>query len=552
MEKIWLKNYSPGVPEEITLKYQSLTDLINESSRRFSKNIAYSNFGHDLTFSELDQLSNDFAAYLQQHLNLKKGDRFAIQMPNILQYPVALFGALKAGLTVVNVNPLYTARELEHQLRDSGARAILIYAGCAHNLQKIINKTSIKKVIITEVADMLPLPKRLLINSVIKYVKKMVPAYDLPDSVPFWKSLVIGAGKELKPVEANLDDIAFLQYTGGTTGVSKGAVLTHKNMLSNVTQISEWMKVRLEEGKGIIITPLPLYHIFSLTVNCFTFFAYGSQNVLITNPRDMKSFIKDMAKYPFSVMTGVNTLFNGLLKHPDFAKLNLKSHVKISVAGGMALQSSVAQEWEEKTGTKITQGFGLTEASPVTHCNPVDGGQRDGYIGIALPSTEVKIIDDDGKDLGFGERGELCIRGPQVMRGYWGQEEETAKTIIDGWLHTGDIAIVEEDGFTRIVDRKKDMILVSGFNVFPNEVEDAVANCEKVLEVAAIGVSDEKSGEAVKIFVVKKDPTLDETELKEFCRENLTGYKVPKHIEFRDELPKTNVGKILRRALKES
>ena len=551
MEKTWFKNYPQGVSPEINLEHQSLAELIDQSSRRFSKNIAFSNFGYDLTFTEIDQLSNDFAAYLQGHLKLKKGDRFAIQMPNILQYPVALFGALKAGLVIVNVNPLYTARELEHQLRDSGARAILIYAGCAHNLEKILNKTSIKKVIVTEVADMLPLPKRLLINSVVKYIKKMVPTYSLPESVPFWKTLVIGAGKEFKPVDTHLEDIAFLQYTGGTTGVSKGAILTHKNMLSNVAQISAWMGIRVEEGKDTIMTPLPLYHIFSLTVNCFSFYAYGSQNVLITNPRDMKLFIKDMAKYPFTVMTGVNTLFNGLMKHPDFAKLNMKEHVKLSVAGGMALQNSVADEWYKKTGTKITQGYGLTEASPVTHCNPVDGGQRDGYIGVPLPSTEVKIVDEDGQELGFGERGELCIRGPQVMRGYWGKDDETAQTIVDGWLHTGDIAIVEEDGFTRIVDRKKDMILVSGFNVFPNEVEDAVGACEKVLEVAAIGVSDEKSGEVVKIFVVKKDPSLDEAELKEFCRENLTGYKVPKYIEFRDELPKTNVGKILRRALKE-
>ncbi len=551
MDKVWLKNYPEGIPHGISLKYNSLSELIQKSAVNFSDQLAYTNFGCDLTYSEIDQLSNDFASYLQNHLNLKKGDRFAIQMPNVLQYPIALFAALKAGLIIVNVNPLYTARELEHQLKDSGAKAILVYAGCARVLQGVLDKTPVEKVIVTEVADMLPLPKRLLINSVVKYVKKMVPAFDIKDSIPFWKTLVVGAGKSFVPVETNLDDIAFLQYTGGTTGVSKGAVLTHENMLSNIEQISSWMRGSLDEGEDTIITPLPLYHIFSLTVNCFSFFSFGARNILITNPRDFKSFIKDMGKYPFTVMTGVNTLFNALLKHPDFAKLDLKKSLKLTVAGGMALQSSVAKQWNEVTGTPATQGFGLTEASPVTHCNPVGGGQRDSYIGYALPSTDVKIIDDDGNELGFGERGELCVKGPQVMRGYWQRDDETAKTIIDGWLYTGDIAIVEEDGFTRIVDRKKDMILVSGFNVFPNEIEDVVANHEKVLEVAAIGVSDEKSGEAVKIFVVKKDASLTKDELKAFCRENFTGYKVPKHIEFRDDLPKTNVGKVLRRALKE-
>lgn len=548
MEKIWLKHYPDNIPENISIGSNSINELIAKSVKKYSNQIAFTNFGHDLTFSELDQLSDDFASYLQNHLNLKKGDRFAIQTPNTLQYPIALFGAIKAGLVVVNVNPLYTARELEHQLKDSGCKAILVYAGCAHTLEQVISKTSIEHVIVTEVGDMLPLVKRFLINSVIKHVKKMVPPYNIENSISLWKALLIGAGKKYTPVQVGLEDIVFLQYTGGTTGVSKGAILTHKNILSNIEQIFLWVKGTLETGKETIVTPLPLYHIFALTVNCFGFFALGTRNILITNPRDMKSFVKDLAKYPFSVLTGVNTLFNALLNNEEFLKLDQKN-LKLCLAGGMALQDSVADEWKEKTGVYIVQAFGLTEASPGTHCNLIDN-PRKGSIGVALPSTEVKIIGEDGQELGINEPGELCIKGPQVMRGYWQKEEETANTLIDGWLHTGDIAVVEEDGYARIVDRKKDLILVSGFNVFPNEIEDVVSKHKKVLEVAAIGVEDAKSGEVVKIFVVKNDPSLTEEELKQFCKENLTAYKVPKSIEFMKELPKTNVGKILRRALK--
>lgn len=551
MEKIWLQKYPAKVPHEIDLdQYQNIMDVFDEGCRKFRPQKAYTNLGHSLTFEDTDRLVGQFASFLQNELKLKKGDRIAIQMPNLLQFPVAVFGALRAGLIVVNTNPLYTAKEMHHQFKDAGVKAIVILANFAHLLEEIIKDTPIESVVITEIGDMLPFPKRLIVNSVVKYVKKMVPAYNLPQAYSFNQALSIGTKAPYNEVKMVQSDIAFLQYTGGTTGVSKGAVLTHRNIIANMLQICAWMTPRLIPGEEKILTALPMYHIFSLTVNCLTFIRYGAENLLITNPRDIPQFIKEMIKHRCTVMSGVNTLFNALMNHPDFKKIDF-SPLKVSVAGAMALQRAVCERWMRETKSLIVEGYGLTEASPVVCCNPIDGTDRVGTIGLPLPSTNVKLVDDIGNEVPRGQEGELCVFGPQVMQGYWNRPDETAKVIdTQGWLRTGDIAIVDNDGFVKIVDRKKDMILVSGFNVYPNEVEDAIASHPGVLEVAAIGVPDEHSGEIVKVVVVKKDSSVTDKDIIAHAKKSLTNYKVPRIVEFRDELPKTNVGKILRRALR--
>ncbi len=546
---VWHQQYPKGIPENIDVhNYPSIVELLTRTVKKYSDRPAFTNMDVTLNYQQVDRLSDDFANYLVHKCKLQKGDRIALQMPNVLQYPVALFGALKAGLVVVNTNPLYTEREMLHQFNDSGAKAIVILANFAHLLEKILPKTSIEHVVVTEIGDLFPTFKKLLVNNVVKYIKKMVPAYSIPKAKSFLLTIEEGKSYQYKPINSQINDIAFLQYTGGTTGVSKGAVLTHGNILANMNQIFAWMSPKFKEGEEIVITPLPLYHIFSLTVNCLALMCYGSQNILITNPRDIPDFIKTLKKYPFTVMTGVNTLYNALLNNKDFASLNF-STLKLSVAGAMALQDSVAKRWQEVTGSQVIEGYGLTEASPVITCNPVDGTEQRGTIGIPLPNTEVKLVDDDGKVVAEGESGELCSKGPQIMQGYWQKPEETAGVIKDGWLHTGDIAVMQKDGFFKIVDRKKDMILVSGFNVYPNEIEDVMASHPAVLEVAAVGIPDDKSGEAVKIFVVKKSEVSPE-ELLAHAKKSLTNYKLPRAIEFRDELPKTNVGKILRRELR--
>ncbi len=549
MEKIWLKSYPKGVKPEIDLNsFSSIVDVFNDAVQRYGDKPCFTNLNHTITYDELDQMSDHFASYLLNVCKLKKGDRMAIQMPNLLQYPVVLFGALKAGMIVVNTNPLYTDREMEHQFKDADCKALVIVDLYAHLLQKIISHTDIQHVIVTSVGDMLPFPKKYIVNTVIKYVKKMVPEYSLPLAVRLTDALKTGSEMSFDGAKLTHDDIAFLQYTGGTTGVAKGAMLTHKNILANILQTFEWLGPRIVRGEEIVLTPLPLYHIFSLTVNCLTLMAFGAHNILITNPRDIPDFIKTMAKYKPTVMSGVNTLFNALMNHKDFLTIDL-THLKMSVAGAMALQEVVANKWLKLTNSPLVEGYGLTETSPVACCNPIDGTDRTGTIGLPFPSTDIKLVDDDGKEVAAGEMGELCVKGPQVMKGYWQRPDETAKVMDGEWLKTGDIAVVDKDGFFKIVDRKKDMILVSGFNVYPNEVEDVVASHPAVLEVAAIGVPDEHSGEIVKIFVVKKsDVTGDD--LIAFSRKKLTGYKVPKKVEFRTELPKSNVGKILRKDLR--
>ncbi len=552
MEKIWLKEYPPGVPAEIDLnEFASLKDILEKSCRRFADLPAYSNMGVTLRYRDIDRLSRDFGAFLQG-LGLGKSERVALMMPNVLQYPVALFGALRAGLTVVNVNPLYTARELEHQLIDSGASAIVIVENFAHTLQEVLGKTPVKTVVMTQLGDLFPFPKRPLINFVVRHVKKLVPAWTIPGAIPFRQALRAGAGRALADVPLNHDDLAFLQYTGGTTGVAKGAMLTHGNMVANLQQASAWLSPFSRPAEETVITALPLYHIFSLTANCLTFMKVGGHNILITNPRDLPGFVKELGKIRFTIMTGVNTLFNALLHTPGFDRLDFGA-LKISLGGGMAVQRAVAENWRRATGTPLIEAYGLTETAPAACINPLTLTDYNGSIGLPIPSTELSIRDDEDRELGIGEAGEICIRGPQVMRGYWNRPEETAKVMTpDGFLRTGDIGVVDEKGYTRIVDRKKDMILVSGFNVYPNEIEDVVALHPGVLEIAAVGVSDEKSGEAVKIVVVRKDPGLTAEALIEHCRQHLTAYKVPRQVEFRKELPKSNVGKILRRLLRES
>ncbi|MCU0450514.1 MAG: AMP-binding protein [Bernardetiaceae bacterium] len=548
----WYASYPAGMPRQINPdEFSSLAAMLEAGFKKFGPKVAYLHMGVQLTFAQLDELSAQFAAFLQSQPGLQKGDRIAIQMPNTLAYPIVMFGALRAGLAVVNTNPLYTPREMEHQFNDSGAKAIVILSNFASVLEKVLPHTpALKTVIVTDLGDLMAFPKRQIVNFVVRNVKKMVPAYRLPQAITLRQALSLGRRAKFTPLALTGQDIAFIQYTGGTTGVSKGAVLTHRNIMANVLQMRGVMLTKLNEGNETIVTALPLYHIFSLTVNCFGFVMLGGANLLITNPRDMKAFIGDLKKVKFTVFTGVNTLFNGLLNQADFKTLDF-SGLKVSVGGGMAVQQAVAENWRKVTGCHLAEGYGLTETSPVLSCNPLDGTHRLGTIGIPVSSTQLKVVDENGNTVEKGSPGEIWATGPQIMQGYWQRPEETEKVLTDGWFSTGDIGVELDGGFFKIVDRKKDMILVSGFNVYPNEVEDVLALHPKVLEAAAIGVPDAKSTEAVKVFVVKKDPTLSEDELREHCKENLTGYKLPKYIEFRPELPKTNVGKILRRALKE-
>ena len=552
-ERPWLASYPAHVPAEINVdEFPSIVSVLKTSCDRFSALPAFTNFGKVLTFAEVDELSNRFANYLLNDLKLKKGDRVALMMPNVLQYPIAIFGVLRAGLTVVNTNPMYTGRELKHQLRDSGAVAIVVMEMFAHTLADIIAETAVKHVVTTCVGDMLGFPKGQIVNFTLKYIKKVVPEYRLPGAVSFNRALAMGGSKPLPDIDIRPGDIAFLQYTGGTTGVAKGAMLTHRNLVANMQQASAWINNLVSEGKEIIITALPLYHIFALTSNCLVFMKVGGLNYLITNPRDMPGFVKELGKSKFTGITGVNTLFNGLLNTPGFDKLDF-STLKFTLGGGMAVQRAVAERWKKTTGVTLAEAYGLTETSPAACMNPVDIADYNGSIGLPVSSTDCCVKDEEGHVLPMGEVGELCVKGPQVMLGYWQLPEETAKVIDDdGWLHTGDMAKMDERGYFYIVDRKKDMILVSGFNVYPNEIEDVIAMMPQVLEVAAIGIPDEKSGEAVKVVIVKKDPALTADMVKAFCRENLTGYKLPKVVEFRTDLPKSNVGKIIRRELRDA
>lgn len=549
----WFKNYPDGVAHEIKLyDYASLVELFEDSVKKYRDKVAFENMGVTLTFGQLDELSKNFGAYLQKDLGLKKGERIAIQMPNLLQFPVVFFGALRAGLTIVNTNPLYTPREMEHQFKDASISAIVIVANFASNLEKIREHVpSLKHIIVTQLGDMLGGVKGTIVSFVVKHIKKMVPAYHLPMALSFKDAMKKGKTLSLTKPELSIDDVAVLQYTGGTTGVAKGAKLSHGNIISHNSMIVQWFKPYLASSTGddVIITAIPMYHIFALTVNGVLMITTGVKNVMITNPRDMKGFVKELKKHKFTIITGVNTLFNGLLSNPDFKNLDF-SYLKGAVGGGMAVQDAVAKRWEEVTGKPLVEGYGLSETSPVLCCNPLDGKHRLGTIGLPMPNTEVAIFDDDGNQLPQGETGEICARGPQVMTGYWEKDNEGV-FFPDGWFRTGDIGLMNPDGFFKIVDRKKDMIKVSGFNVYPNEIENVIAGNPKVQEVAAIGIPDPKSGEVIKVFIVKKDQSLTEEEVKQYCHENLTNYKVPKFVEFRMELPKTNVGKILRRALKE-
>ena len=551
--KPWLKSYPAGVPAEIDPNtYSSVVDVFTTSIEQYPNNPAFTNFGKTISYAELDKATQQFASWLQHEAGLVKGDRIAIMMPNLLQYPVAVFGALRAGLVVVNTNPLYTDRELEHQLKDSGAKAILVVEAFAHTVADVIEHTDVKTVITTRFGDMLSFPKSMILNFVIKHVKKMVKPFSLPGAHSFNDVLAKGASLPAATSDLNHDDLAFLQYTGGTTGVAKGAMLTHGNMTANITQAYHWIKAsEPDEGGELIITALPLYHIFALTANCLTYMKLGAHNVLITNPRDMPGFVKELKKHKFTAFTGVNTLFNALLNTPGFSELDFSS-LKLTLGGGMAVQRAVADEWKQVTGNPLIEAYGLTETSPTACINPFSLEGFNESIGLPLSSTDASIRDPDNTALPVGESGELCIRGPQVMKGYWNNPEETANTIdSEGWLHTGDIAIMDEKGFFRIVDRLKDMILVSGFNVYPNEVEAVLAMMPGVLEAGAIGIPDDHSGEIVKVVIVKKDPSLTKEQVLAHCKEELTGYKRPKIIQFVDELPKTNVGKILRRELRE-
>ncbi len=552
MQHLWKQHYPKGIPTEISFDgYSSIADLFHKSISKYRDRPAYINMGKTLSYDDLDRLTYQFSAYLTSELGLKKGDRIAIMMPNILQYPVVLFAALRAGLVVVNTNPLYTERELEHQLSDAGCSTIVILENFAFTLQRVLKNTPIKTVITTRIGDLLDFPKSILINFVIKRIKKMVPAYDLPDAIRFKDVLAQGAKLPHSDEQLQHDDIAFLQYTGGTTGVAKGAVLTHKNMLANLLQAQAWAGADLIGGKETMVTALPLYHIFSLTANALFALELGAKSVLITNPRDYKGFIKTLSKEKFSYITGVNTLFNKLLTTSGFSDLDF-SHLKVTLAGGMAVQKAVAEKWKKVTDVPLIEAYGLTETSPAVCVNPLTIKDYTGMIGMPLPSTEVSIRDDNGNEVELGERGELWVRGPQVMRGYWNRPEETADVLdSDGWLRTGDVAIMSNEGSCKIVDRIKDMIIVSGFNVYPNEIEDIIACLDKVLEVGAIGVPADTTGEEVKIFVVKNDDSLTEEEVMAYCKKNLTAYKRPRQIVFVDELPKTNIGKVLRRELRE-
>ncbi len=553
-DRPWLASYPNGVPHEIDLQqYRSVVSILETAIADYRDRPAFSNFGKVLTYADIDVLSQQMASYLLHGLKLKRGDRVAVMMPNCLQYPISIFGILRAGLTVVNVNPLYTARELHHQLEDAGAAALIVVDNFGDTAQEALAGTSVKHVITTGLGDMLGGAKGALVNFVLRYVKKMVPDYEIAGATRFRDALAMGKAKPLPKLDIQPDDIAFLQYTGGTTGVAKGAMLTHRNLVANMQQASTWVGIKTKPGEEYIITALPLYHIFALTANCLVFMKFGGLNHLITNPRDMKGFVKELSKAPFTAITGVNTLFNGLLNTPGFDKIDF-STLRLTLGGGMAVQHSVADRWKQVTGVTLIEAYGLTETSPAACINPMDLADYNGSIGLPVPSTDCCLKDDEGNLVAAGEDavGELCIKGPQVMKGYWNKPEETAKVMdAEGWLHTGDMARMDARGFFYIVDRKKDMILVSGFNVYPNEVEDVVAGMPGVLEVAAIGVPDERSGEAVKVFIVpKRAGGLSVEEVKAFCRENLTGYKQPRHVEFRSELPKSNVGKILRKELR--
>ena len=553
MNGIWLQHYPPGVPHEVDTKaYSSLNDIFLQSCGRFRDRPAFSSMGAPLTYGEIEQKTRDFAAYLQHDCGLERGDRLAIMMPNVLQYPVAVFGAFRAGLIVVNCNPMYTPRELEHQLNDSGAKAIVVLENFAHTVEAVMGKTPLRTVITTEIGDLFPPIKALLTNLVVKYAKKMVPAWHIDGAVDFRSALAAGRKHTLQPVALGPDDVAFLQYTGGTTGVPKGAMLTHRNMIANLQQVSAWMGKNFVEGEEVVVTPLPLYHIFALTVNLLTFVKWGGHNVLIANPRDMPNLIKELKEVPFTVITGVNTLFNAMTNAPGFAEINT-SALKVALGGGMPVQRLVAERWQTSTGRPLIEGYGLTETSPIVTANPVEGIGYTGFIGLPVPSTEVSIRDDEGVEVPLGETGELCVRGPQVMKGYWQRPDETAKVFTaDGWLRTGDMGHMDPRGYIRITDRKKDMIVVSGFKVFPNEVEEVVMSHPGVLEAACIAVPDDRTGQAVKVVVVRKDPTLTVDDILAYCRKNLTAYKVPKFVQWREEpLPKSPVGKILRRLVRD-
>ena len=547
-QRPWLKSYPKGIPANIDAdQYETLVELFEETFAKYKNQPAFSNMGKTITFAQLDKMSRNFGAYLHSR-GLNPGDKIALMMPNMLQYPIALFGALRAGLVVVNTNPLYTPREMHHQFTDSGAKAIIIAENFAANLEKILPDTSIKTIILTSIGEMLGL-KGVLVNFVVRRIKKMVPKYNLPNTVSFKEALSQGRKFELPEFEGCAEDTISLQYTGGTTGVAKGAMLTNRNLVANMAQIRAIVRPFIKDGE-VALSPLPLYHIFAFSVNCLALMSMGGHNVLITNPRDLKTVIAAFKAYPISMMTGVNTLFNALNNHPDFPNLDF-SHLKITIGGGTAVQRAVAEKWKQITGCTLSEGYGMTEASPVITCNPLDGSARLGSIGLPVPSTDVRVVNEAGEVVGLDEAGEIQCKGPQVMKGYYNRPEATAETIKDGWLCTGDIGKMDKEGFFYIVDRKKDMILVSGFNVYPNEIEDVLAMHPKVLESAVIGVPDEKSGEVVKAFVVKKDQSLSKDELITFAREHLTGYKIPKHVEFLKELPKSNVGKILRRVLRE-
>ena len=550
-EQFYQDKYPPGVPREIDLnKYQSMVDLFEQAVKKFADRPAFSAVGVTLTYGDLDTQSRNFAAWLQNKTNLKPGDRIAVQMPNVTQYPVVVYGAMRAGLVVVNTNPLYTTREMEHQFNDSGAKALVVLANMAANAEQVLPQTGIEHVIVTELADMHSPVKRTLMNAAVKHLKKMVPPFNLPQAHKLPAVLAAGAKEKLDQARPTQDDLAVLQYTGGTTGVAKGAMLTHGNLVANVLQTRPLLEDKIIEGQEVMIAPLPLYHIYSFTLNCGIMLEAGAHNVLIPNPRDIPGFVKEMKNFKFTSLAGLNTLFNGLMANEEFRELDFSS-MKMTSSGGMALTSATAKRWEEVTGVEIGEGYGMTETSPVVTINPPNAIQL-GTIGVPVCNTVCKAVDDDGNDLPLGEPGELCVKGPQVMRGYWQRPEETQKSFTeDGFLRTGDIAVIQEDGYIRIVDRKKDMIIVSGFNVYPNEVEDVVSSHPKVLECAAVGIPDEKTGEAVKVFLVASDQSLKADELKEFCRERLTAYKVPKTFEIREELPKTNVGKILRRELRD-
>lgn len=551
MEKVWLKRYPADVPENIDPdRYSSLVEMFENAALKYADSPAFINMGEVMTYRKLDERSRAFAAYLQHELGLQKGDRVALMMPNLLQYPIALFGVLRAGMIVVNVNPLYTPRELEHQLKDSGASAIVIVSNFAKTLQKIIASTQIQHTIITQMGDELSPVKGALVNFVVRYVKKLVPEYHLPNAISFHQAIKKGLRLDYSKPNVINDDIAFLQYTGGTTGLAKGAMLTHRNMQANLEQCKAAYGPLLKAGHETVVTALPLYHIFALTINCLFFMELGGRSLLITNPRDIPGMVKEMSRYPFTAISGVNTLFNALLNNDDFKKLDF-SNLRLSVGGGAAVQKCVAERWQELTGLHLLEGYGLTECAPLVTGNPYDLKRYSGSIGLPVPSTDVRFVDDNGQDVAPGEAGELLVKGPQVMLGYWQHAKATDEVLKEGWLSTGDIATVDEQGFIRIVDRKKDMILVSGFNVYPNEIEEVVSQHPKVLEVAAIGVPSQSTGEKVKVCVVRRDPSLTAEELLEHCRQNLTAYKVPKIVEFRDELPKSNVGKILRRELRD-